>query len=231
MKINNNEFECLNNTYQKKAKAAVASTSKDDEKKNEDMIHIPGDEELKYDVGECCNVLFHNLMSKIITKDGKADSKTMLETMYEFDIVLEFFSIVVHICMADGKLGKSEEAFVRRAAQFWQMPDPQLDEALLGKDLSEEFVVNIQKYWTKLCPDLSDAQMVLRCNALKNDVITYGILAASQEGLFNQEYESAKKMAKKLGLKESCITDNVEIVKAEKELAQLIKKKFLRNKK
>ena len=169
-------------------------------------------------------------MSKTITKDFTADPQTMLKTLYEFDLQLQFWSLVVHICKADGKFGKLEETFVRRinsnAHADWQMPQSQLDQALLGKDLSQQFVLNVEKYWKKLCPHLSARQMKIRCNAFKNDVITYAVLAATQDGLIDKEYKSAKIMAKKFGLKDSCVDDSIELIKAEKELARLVKQKF-----
>ena len=179
-----------------------------------------------------CTLLLYSLMARLVSKNDTSGSKqwrTMLETMYEFDLVLEFFSNVANICIQNGRLGRAAETFVRECATLWQMPDPQLDEALLGNDLSEEFVENIQKYWHKLRPDLSDSQRRIYSNVLKNGVIIHGIFATSQDGLSDEQYANAKKMARKLGLKDSCVKKHLEILQADKELTLLCKAKFLRN--
>ena len=188
-----------------------------------------------YEIGSCINLIYETFYARLLDnriyvlndKDQDIDVEPKFsDCVTKHRIMFYFFSTVTSVCLADGKLGSDEEEFIRSICSLWDVSEDSTNEALKGKDYTKEYLEACEKYWDELIPNLGKEDKAALMNGMKNDIVLYSVLAASQDGFVKQEYKQAQEVATKLGLDEACVKENVEIVEMEKALAARLLKRL-----
>lgn len=212
-------------------KEKTTEEEKDDRGTAKDIARVANEiSAASYDIGSLVDVLSHKFYSQLLekqTKDEKIDPKRYVEIMNKHNVILYYFQLIVYVCKGENKLGSKEEEYVRRYSKAWGLPDDKIDDVLKGEDCSVQYQTAVAKYWKEAMPNATNDDLIVLVNAFKNDVVLYSMLAASQDGLVLSEYSAALKLAAKLGLGKDVVKENVNIIKAEKRLAQLANARYM----
>ena len=174
------------------------------------------DEVAQYSVGTAIESLTHDYASRITVPE-------YMEILAKHKVNIYYSNTLAHICAADGTLGEKERKYCEKNGASWGLTDEDMKETLQGKDCSKELVEacdNAAKEWL---PQATPEQHKGITNSIKLTLLMDSIIAATQDGLVQKEYDAAKKIAKQLDIDPDKVKKCINIIKLEKLLYNELK--------
>ena len=176
-----------------------------------------------YDVGCGIKPISISLLSRMAPQSPDARKK-VLETGLKKKVPFYFISSLANVCAADGTLGDKERLFLEIAGKEFLLVGNDLEEALKSKkDYSDEATKAHLEVHCEFNKNLNDEQKNMIINGFKKEMVLAALVASAQDGLVNEEYQEAHKMAKNLGLTREDVKECVKILKLELEIATKLK--------
>lgn len=175
-----------------------------------------------YTPGLATNEIYHSIMSKL----GGLSEIEFIKLLEKYNLTYYCFSTAAYVCKGDGILSDKERMFVEKLVKHNKpdISDTELNEILEGKDYTQKVLEEYPLLYDELLPKETTKEE--KEHYLKNTKLTFilaCVLAATQDGFVDQEYQRTKQVANNLGITQQEVKKLIKIVEAEIHLANLLK--------
>ena len=142
-----------------------------------------------YDVGGGIDHYARGAMAVL----SEGDSERWLRMQNKYGIIFWWYSSIAYVCKADGIFGEKEKNFIlKRAKQVWLSDDLIKNQVFLGKDYINNMIKQVPIFWKEFDPTLTNEDKERRIEMFFEIFLLYCLLAATQDGIVNKEYQQGK---------------------------------------
>ena len=183
-----------------------------------------------YNVG----VAIHYFAKDAMAILSEGDPERLKRIQNRHNIIFWWYSSIAYVCKSDGIFGAKEKKFVfNRAKQAGFSDDFIKNKVFLGVDYIDNLINEVPIFWKEFDPSLTNKERERRTEMFFEIFLLYCLLAATQDGLISEEYQTVENIAKRLPLQNptKMIQECVKLIKLERQLAITVQETMIRKSK